>query len=235
MANNKFKNLVGMKFNMLTVVRKSDKKSSRGVVWLCKCDCGGFKDVVSSELKIGNVKSCGCIKRIGLEVGQKSKKSTSINHSCPSCNIIFKVKPSRLKRSSYVCCSMACREKYLSRNPHFRGNSKIRSEIERFFDEKATRLKMSAKKRGKYFDDLIDGGFLLNLWNNQNGKCFYSNANMSFDPKDKLRLISVDRIDNDLGYTSKNIVLCCYSFNAFKFNLNHSEVIEFIKLIREAK
>ena len=31
--------------------------------WLCKCDCGGFSYVKSYALRIGRVKSCGCLKR----------------------------------------------------------------------------------------------------------------------------------------------------------------------------
>lgn len=235
MANNFFNDISGHKFNMLTVINRSDKKSSRGVVWECKCDCGGLKDVVSTDLKNGNVKSCGCISKIGLSIGHKSSKSNSISHKCPECNIEFKVKVSRLIKSSYVCCSMGCKTIYVSKNPHKNGKFKNRSDIQRFFDEKVTRLKSSSRKRGKEFEFAINGKLLNDMWMKQDGKCFYSGIDMSFDPSDKLRLVSVDRIDNSKGYILNNIVLCTYAFNSFKFNLSHSEIIDFISLIKGSK
>lgn len=234
MANCNFNDISGMKFNMLTAIARSEKKSPRGAVWDCSCECGGFKQVVSSDLKSGNVKSCGCIASSGLKIGQKLRKSISIDHTCPSCSIVFKVKPSRMRKSSYVCCSMACREKYLSNNQEKRGGYKKRTEVERFFDEKSTRLKMSARKRSKDYSDGIDGSFLAKLWEKQKGRCFYTNIEMNFNPKDKLRLVSVDRIDNKVGYLEGNIVLCTYAFNSFKFNLEHQEIVDFVNMIKEA-
>lgn len=232
MANNYFDDISGKKFNMLTALKRSNNKSSRGAVWTCKCDCGGVKDVVSAELKSGNVKSCGCIKYRGLVIGQNLRKKNENITTCPECNIHFHVKPSILKRSSFVCCSMKCKNAYLSKNTQKIGNSKNRSDVERFFDEKATRLKSSAKKRGKEFDESVNGYALNDLWLKQDGKCFYSGIDMNFDPLDKIRLVSVDRVDNSIGYVPGNIVLCTYAFNSFKFNLTHEEVIKFVSLIK---
>lgn len=50
----KHENLKGKKFNKLTVI-----KWACGV-WECKCDCGGIRYATSSQLKKGNITSCGC-------------------------------------------------------------------------------------------------------------------------------------------------------------------------------
>jgi len=55
-------NLVGQKFNRLTVIKFAYIKNKR-TAWLCKCDCGNFTIVVNSSLKNGDTKSCGCLKR----------------------------------------------------------------------------------------------------------------------------------------------------------------------------
>lgn len=128
---------------------------------------------------------------------------------------------------------MSCKEEYLSKNPHKRGSAKNRTPLEVFFDEKATRLRSSAKKRLKDYSEEISGSFLLDLWNKQQGKCFYTNIEMSLEPSDKLRLVSVDRVDNENGYCEGNIVLCTYAFNAFKFNLTHKEILDFVNMIKE--
>lgn len=61
----KGKDLTGLKFNRLTVVRyvggvlrKDQPKFQR--YWLCRCDCGAEITAVSQSLSSGNTRSCGC-------------------------------------------------------------------------------------------------------------------------------------------------------------------------------
>ena len=66
-------NLVGQKFNMLTVVKQDTTSDTKhGRIWECKCDCGGTKSVRTHHLKSSLVKSCGClsVSRIGPKNGQ---------------------------------------------------------------------------------------------------------------------------------------------------------------------
>ncbi len=51
----------GQKFGMLTVVKVSHRSKSKKYHWICKCECGGMKTVVGSNLISGNTSSCGCI------------------------------------------------------------------------------------------------------------------------------------------------------------------------------
>ena len=58
----KANNLVDKRFGKLVVLsfeEKPDKK--RNIVWNCKCDCGNLTQAVSSELKSGRKRSCGCL------------------------------------------------------------------------------------------------------------------------------------------------------------------------------
>ena len=56
--------IVGEKYNMLTVVERLPNDRSGSTVWLCKCDCGNYTKVRGKNLKNGAVKSCGCLKQI---------------------------------------------------------------------------------------------------------------------------------------------------------------------------
>ena len=56
----KLHDLTGQQFGYLTVVRKTDERRNRAVVWECKCVCGKTTYVAASTLKRGNTKSCGC-------------------------------------------------------------------------------------------------------------------------------------------------------------------------------
>ena len=58
----KFIDLTGKKFGSLTVTGRASRKG-RDAFWSCKCDCGREVEVTSSNLKTGNTKSCGCLKR----------------------------------------------------------------------------------------------------------------------------------------------------------------------------
>lgn len=58
--------LTGIRFGKLTVIRRDldliKKNGGKEPRWLCKCDCGNETVVLSSNLKSGSVKSCGCIR-----------------------------------------------------------------------------------------------------------------------------------------------------------------------------
>lgn len=57
----KVKNLVGQKFERLTVIELDKSNKHNGVYWICKCDCGNTSIVRSDSLTSGNTKSCGCL------------------------------------------------------------------------------------------------------------------------------------------------------------------------------
>lgn len=56
----KYENLLGQKFNSLTVIADTFTKVNGKEVWECRCDCGSIVKVHSANLKNGSVKSCGC-------------------------------------------------------------------------------------------------------------------------------------------------------------------------------
>lgn len=50
------------KFGRLTAIKIVEKTKS-GNRWLCSCECGNKTIVVSSELRRGSTKSCGCLRK----------------------------------------------------------------------------------------------------------------------------------------------------------------------------
>jgi hypothetical protein len=52
--------LTGKKYNHLLVLKETEQRSkSRGVKWLCRCDCGNETIVSGNALKLGGTKTCG--------------------------------------------------------------------------------------------------------------------------------------------------------------------------------
>jgi len=60
----KLENLIGHKFNRLTVIGIIDSKQYgkyKKRRWKCICDCGNEIDTITQNLKRGHTKSCGCL------------------------------------------------------------------------------------------------------------------------------------------------------------------------------
>ena len=58
----RFKDRTNDRYGRLTVISHAGKDHRGKHLWLCKCDCGKTKEVVSDNLSSGKSKSCGCLK-----------------------------------------------------------------------------------------------------------------------------------------------------------------------------
>lgn len=65
MKNNQALDLVGQKFDMLTVVRLDGRRHNVRS-WLCRCECGNETRASSGHLRSGHTGSCGC-RRLGAK------------------------------------------------------------------------------------------------------------------------------------------------------------------------
>ena len=78
------KDLTGLKFNRLTVIKKAEKKG-RKTFWECVCECGKEKIIRSDVLQDGTTKSCGCLKsevdsnKAKTILKEKNRKYTETN------------------------------------------------------------------------------------------------------------------------------------------------------------
>jgi len=93
-------------------------------------------------------------------------------------------------------------------------------------------LFLQAKKHNKYDFD-IDEQFILELYDKQNGKCFWFNVDLK--PSNEAKYPwqpSLDRLDREKGYTKDNVVLACYSANIGRNICSKEMFDEFIEDIR---
>lgn len=56
----------GNKYGRLTVIRPYST-SRKGIVWLCRCDCGRDVAVYGTLLRNGTTRSCGCYRHMTHE------------------------------------------------------------------------------------------------------------------------------------------------------------------------
>src|SRR5207249_11924276 len=89
----------------------------------------------------------------------------------------------------------------------------------------------SARNRavGKGWDIDIDVPYLARLFDQQDGRCFYSGRPLSLDTGSD-SLVTIDRTDPNLGYVRDNVTLVTRQVNCMKTNLNQGG---FIELCRE--
>lgn len=78
------KNLAGLKFGRLHVLKQSERKASDGEpMWVCRCDCG--KEVITTKQRLlsGNTRSCGCGKLMLLKdwVGKRFGMLTVLSYA----------------------------------------------------------------------------------------------------------------------------------------------------------
>ena len=71
----KYKDLTGMKFGRLTVMRLDRERTKRKTYWFCECECGNIKSVRSDSLQCGAILSCGCLKK------EQDRVNLTKNHS----------------------------------------------------------------------------------------------------------------------------------------------------------
>lgn len=89
-------------------------------------------------------------------------------------------------------------------------------------------------KEGKYNLDLP---YLMEIYENQNGKCAISNVEMTYIAG-KGRVftnISIDRIDSKIGYEKGNIQLVCFIVNVMKQDGTLEDLIHWCKTITRAQ
>lgn len=57
-VNSSYKDILGKKYNSLTVIKKTNKRKYGSIIWKCKCDCGKEIEATKKQLDRGYIKHC---------------------------------------------------------------------------------------------------------------------------------------------------------------------------------
>ena len=99
-----FVDLHGGRFGRLIVLVRSSKRGKRSqIYWECICDCGNSVVCMGENLKMGNTKSCGCLKREGNNIthGHTRKGRVSRTYNARSQAITRCYNPDRREYKYY--------------------------------------------------------------------------------------------------------------------------------------
>lgn len=77
-GGHKARDLVGQKFNRLTVIERALNTKSGNAQWKCLCECGNTTVVQSYKLRKGITKSCGCLVVETMKERQSKENSHTI-------------------------------------------------------------------------------------------------------------------------------------------------------------
>lgn len=213
-----FQDLTGKKFGRLTVVCRAENKNGR-TMWHCLCDCGNEKDIIATNLTRGFTKSCGCIHNEGLskrnlkdltgkkfgrllviERAENRGKQTYWKCKC-DCGKVKEVNGAKLKNGHTKSCGCLPRKAMVKsdvqRNCHLKTHGMSETRIYRIYHK--MKLRCYSKVNSAYPSYGGRGITICDEWLND-FMSFY-NWSMSNGYADDL---SIDRIDNDKGYSPDN-------------------------------
>lgn len=88
--------ILGKKFNKLTVLSYKGTNKHRAKLYECLCDCGNTKIIRSHSIRYGFTKSCGCLQK------QSAVKYTRLAQGESGFNSIFSVYRRNAKVRNYV-------------------------------------------------------------------------------------------------------------------------------------
>lgn len=238
--------IIGLKFNFLTVIKQEGRYKDGTKLYVCKCDCGSLKDVITSKshLRSGLVKSCGCY---ALLNSAKNGRRNKLDLTGMKFNMLTVIKEIRShKRYGYTwLCKCECGnttevvaaklkngEKGIKSCGCYHPSTNLASRGEAWSVEMNNYISGNVTNRNRKRKLKIN--FTLSLEEFKNlivQNCFYCNriphmecSSIGLKEQGILKN-SIDRINNDLGYTKENVVACCSSCNREKMDQTFEDYI----------
>lgn len=91
-----------------------------------------------------------------------------------------------------------------------------------------------AKKKGLPFN--LTREYVINMFNEQGGLCYYSGLTMSIVKSDITKThdplkMSLDCVDPEKGYVEGNVVWCAYCVNALKLKMSKDDMVDICRAI----
>lgn len=102
------------------------------------------------------------------------------------------------------------------------------------FGRAVSNARSRARKKNIPFD--LDRGYVKGLFDLQNGRCFYSDLELSIVKRDANKMhdpfkMTLDCVNPSLGYVEGNVVWCAYCVNALKLKMSKDSMIEICRAI----
>lgn len=181
--------------------------------------------------------SCGTIANKKFVYSKSKHRCNSVidgKKKCFKCKEVKLVEEFSKNKSNFDGFQKVCKECFSNyecvKKNYTKKNYKYKNSLEEYFNYKLSNLKKKCELQNVPFD--LEKGDLIEIYNLQNGKCYYTDINIIHNSgKVNYNSISVERLTPENGYTKDNIVLCCFSVNSFKGGMNELEFKEYLNLV----
>lgn len=221
--------LIGKKYNRLTVIEYIDNTTCKHSRWRCKCDCGNEIIVRGSNLVKNHVGSCGCLRHESYNTNDLTGKRFGVL-------TVIEFSHSN-KRRNFWKCVCDCGASIISPSDslvtgHTKGhrcdltmglpdNTAAKNKI-------LDRYKRQAKERN--FQWALGEEEAFQLFSNNCHYCGVAPSNFSKGHNKKKSFIysGIDRLDSSKGYELNNVVSCCAMCNRAKLNMPYQEFMSWI-------
>lgn len=249
---------VEQKYGRLTVIENLGLKKVYGqnkTFVKVRCDCGNVIEAALTRIKNGHKKSCGCLSidtgkqlaeqfnpKIHIPVGQRfgkltilgdagrhdyhNNKTRHVNAICDCgntvCKPLYEIRVGKIKS-----CGCSIKE-----HASILGTSRRLDPGEASFNALFNSYQNKAKKRGiSFFLDSVTFKKLTSL------PCYYCGYPPSMCYKGSFYYSGyvysgIDRINNELGYTTENSISCCEICNRAKSDLTQKDFIAWLERVR---
>jgi hypothetical protein len=138
------------------------------------------------------------------------------------CGKINEVACYTLLKGTSKGCKVCTQSRPKDLNPAWKGYGRVPGK-------NLSRILLGAKNRNISVN--IDIKFLSDLYEKQDGKCYYTNLPINFDE----RSASLERINSNIGYEESNVVWVHKNVNIMKRDLSYEEFYNICELIVKNK
>lgn len=98
-TKNKALDLTNQTINNIKFLEKTDERKDGAVIWKCQCHCGNIFYAKGFRVKNGEIKSCGCSKKVFRESNFK-KARQKLNENFVDGTSLSLIKKSKLRKNN---------------------------------------------------------------------------------------------------------------------------------------
>jgi len=223
--------MVGKRYGRLEVL---EVFKSRVMLAICKCDCGNRKDIRTTSLKQGTIKSCGCL---NSELSRNRCLLSTVDLAGRSfCKWTVVKKEETTGVARWLCRCQCGAERNVLSNNLLKGVSngcgcgrtpynKL-SQGESAANSLFHNYRRGAKSRGLVFE--LSKELFIAMIRQDCNYCGIPPKQVMKTKSSMLLYNGIDRVDNNLGYLPSNVVPSCKKCNETKRALSKEEFFRWI-------
>lgn len=206
-----FEDLTGRRFTKLLVLSRD--LESKGIYWVCKCDCGNTKNYKTQNLKEGHAKSCGCLLK-----EKKHFVGEIINNHRLKKKVIVK---STSQQGKWEMECIICGKTRTTQPSDKSKCQRCKNNKRKGWEIEDSNLQ---NKYLKYITGAVRRDYKFRLSPQQFTKLCLSNCYYCGDVPKPYN--GIDRVKNDIGYLPENCVPCCTTCNRMKMGSSEVDFVE---------